>query len=69
MGSRALPAFMYGDPADVLERSQLNRLGCRACVAHRVVFGRVVCGDVRNQTQQAGVPRVGHWCKWFVLKT
>lgn len=64
-----LPAFMYGDPADVLERSQLNRLGCRACVSHRSVLGRVMCGDSRNQTQQAGVPRVGHRCKWFVLKT
>ena len=69
MGSRALPAFMYGDPADVLERSQLNRLGCRACVSHRVVFGRVVCGDVRNETQQKGVPHVGSKCRFFNLKS
>ncbi|WP_160816628.1 hypothetical protein [Nitrosomonas oligotropha] len=59
---------MYRDPADVLEHAEFNQLGCRACVSHRVVFDRVLCGDVRNETQQAGVPRIGHRCKWFVEK-
>lgn len=68
MRSNALPHFMYRDPADVVEHDELNQLGCRACVSHRVVFDRVLCGDERNKTQQAGVPRIGHRCKWFVEK-
>lgn len=68
MRSSAVPHFMYRDPADVVERMELDQLGCRACVSHRVVFNRVLCGDVRNETQQAGVPRIGHRCKWFVEK-
>lgn len=63
--SSALRSFMYGDPADVVERLEMDQLGCRACRAHKVVFDRVLCGDVRNETQQAGVPRIGHRCKWF----
>lgn len=69
MGSRALPAFMYGNPELVAERKQLRSLGCRACVSHRVVLGRVVCGDVRNETQQKGVPHVGSKCRFFNLKS
>lgn len=64
MGSRALPSFYYRDPAEVIERVQLNRLGCRACASHRIVLGRVMCGDDRNE-QGHGVPGVGHRCKWF----
>lgn len=64
--SNALRQFMYRDPAEVVERAELNALGCRACSSHRIVFDRVLCGDVRNETQQAGVPRIGHRCKWFV---
>lgn len=56
---------MYGDPADVVERLEMDQLGCRACVSHKVVFDRVVCGDARNE-QRVGVPRVGHRCKWYV---
>lgn len=63
--SSALRSFMYGDPADVVERLEMDQLGCRACNAHKVVFDRVLCGDVRNETQQAGVPRICHRCKWF----
>ena len=66
--SRALPVGFYRDPAEVIERLQMNRLGCRACASHRIVFDRVLCGDARNETQQAGVPRIGHRCKWFVEK-
>ena len=62
--SRALPRFYYHDPADVAERLELDRLGCRACLSHSVVFGRAVCGDDRND-RQVGVPRVGHRCRWF----
>ena len=68
MGSSALPRFMYRDPADVAERLELDDLGCRACVSHRLVFDRVICGDVRNEVRQAGVPRVGHRCRWFLDK-
>lgn len=66
--SKALPSHFYGDPAVVVERLQMDRLGCRACVSHRAVFDRVVCGDPRNEMKQAGVPRVGHRCRWFVEK-
>lgn len=66
--SRALPRYFYGDPADVVERLQMDRLGCRACVSHRVVFGRVICVDARNEMKQSGVPVIGHRCRWFVEK-
>ncbi len=59
-----LPHYFYGDPADVVESMQLDELGCRACQSHKVVFDRVVCGDVRSE-QQIGVPRVGHRCPLF----
>lgn len=64
MASNALPHYCYGDPADVVERLELNALGCRACVSHKVVFDRVVCGDVRNESQK-GVPKVGYRCPLF----
>jgi hypothetical protein len=63
--SRTLPSFYYRDPAEVIERVQMDRLGCRACVSHSVVLGRVMCGDERNE-HQVGVPSVGHRCKWFI---
>lgn len=65
VGSNALPRFMYGNPADVAERLELDELGCRACASHRLVFDRVLCGDVRNEMSQSGVPRIGHRCRWF----
>lgn len=64
MEGKVLPRFMYGDPADVVERMELNDMGCRACLSHKVVFDRVVCGDSRNELQR-GVPRVGYRCRWF----
>ncbi|SEN43740.1 hypothetical protein [Nitrosomonas marina] len=63
-GSRALPHFYYGDPADVVERRQLDSLGCRLCVSHKVVLDRVVCTDGRNE-RQVGVPGIGYRCKLF----
>jgi len=62
--SNAHPHYYYGDPADVVERAEMDALGCRACRSHKVVFDRVMCGDVRNE-QQTGVPRVGHRCPLF----
>lgn len=64
MRSNAVPHYFYCDPADVVERLEMDDLGCRACLSHRVVFDRVVCSDGRND-RQVGVPRVGHRCKWF----
>ncbi len=62
-----LPSYAYGDPADVVEREQLRRLGCRACKHHAVHFERVVCtnGKVTNHKR---VPRIGTKCKQFELK-
>lgn len=65
--SSALPARFYRDPAKVVELAQLDSMGCRACLSHRVVFDRVVCLDGRNDKQK-GVPRVGHRCRFFKLK-
>lgn len=63
--SYALPAYYYSrDPADVVERNQLNELGCRACVRAVTVFGRIQCSDRRNEKQK-GVPGIGHRCKLF----
>ncbi len=62
--SNARPHYYYGDPAIVVERLELDALGCRACKSHKIVFSRVVCGDVRNE-RQTGVPCVGHHCPLF----
>lgn len=62
--SRALPVGFYRDPAELLERLQLNMLGCKACSSSELVLGKMLCKDVRNE-QQRGVPAVGHRCKWF----
>lgn len=61
--STALPAWMYGDPADVVERLELDDLGCKACSMSEMAF-KVVCTHSRNK-QQKGVPQIGHRCKWF----
>ena len=65
--SRALPAHCYRDPAEVVERQQLNELGCRACSSHAVLYDRVLCCDPRKLDNK-GVPHIGHKCKWFVLR-
>lgn len=62
--SYALPAKYYRDPAETLEVRQLDRLGCKLCTKHDRVLGRSICTEERNSTQ-AGVPHVGHRCKWF----
>lgn len=61
----ALPHYFYGDPADVVERMELNQLGCRLCSKHDVVYERVVCTDERN-TSQRGVGWIGDRCKFFM---
>lgn len=65
--SHALPIHAYGDPADVVERNQMNDLGCRACKKHEMYFGKVVCTEPRK-TSHKDVPRCGHKCKFFELK-
>lgn len=62
--SHALPARYYRDPAETVELNQLNALGCKLCISHAVVLGKSLCTDERNK-DQAGVPRVGHRCRWF----
>jgi hypothetical protein len=65
--SYALPAQCYGDPSDVVERRQLNDLGCLACGKHSHLFGKVVCTEP-SKTSYKDVPRVGSKCKYFELK-
>jgi len=65
--SRALPARMYGNPADIVEYDQMDAMGCRVCKQHDVVLLKLVCTDSRN-TVQKGVPAIGHRCKWFIEK-
>lgn len=60
----ALPAAYYRDPAETIELLEMDRLGCRACVSFGLVLGRPHCADERN-AKQAGVPRIGHRCKYF----
>lgn len=62
--SRALPSFMYGDPANVVERMELDDLGCKLCTKGFSTFSRMVCREVRNEKQK-GVPTIGHRCRWF----
>lgn len=63
----ALPAFMYRDPAEVVEGLELDRLGCGICSSGESTFTWLVCGDARNEKQK-GVPFIGHRCKWFTEK-
>ena len=65
--SRALPRGRYGNPADIVERDELNRAGCSVCCEAVVVFDRVRCGSDKN-VQQRGVPGIGHRCRFFKLK-
>ncbi|PTR17484.1 hypothetical protein C8R31_101648 [Nitrosospira sp. Nsp2] len=62
--SHALPASYYRDPAETLERLQLDRLGCKLCTKHERILGRSICTEQRND-KQAGVPHIGHRCKWY----
>ena len=62
--SKALPAFCYRDPAEVVERNELLSLGCRACSSLVVVLNRPMCQDSRNESQK-GVPGIGIRCRYF----
>lgn len=62
--SRALPLYFYRDPAEVIERLDLDRKGCSVCASFKLVLGRGLCTDARNDKQR-GVPRIGHKCRWF----
>lgn len=62
-----LPAYAFGDPADVVEQKQLREMGCRACSHHVVHFGRVMCTSPKVVSQKR-VPNIGSRCKWFNLK-
>lgn len=57
----------YGDPAEVAERNELNRMGCSLCVAAEEILTRTLCKDPRNDKQK-GVPHIGHRCRWFKEK-
>ena len=62
--SGALPAMLYGDPSDVVERMQRHEFGCRLCVHHKMVLGGVICSHHSNELQR-GVPGIGYRCKFF----
>lgn len=64
MKSTALPIRFYGNPADVVERNQLDQLGCRVCESAAIVMSKVFCAEPKNENQK-GVPRIGHRCKYF----
>jgi hypothetical protein len=40
----ALPAYLYGDPARIIEAQQLREKGCSVCVHSVQGFGLSVCG-------------------------
>ncbi len=62
--SRALPKFMYGNPADVAEAAEISELECRLCRAAAVTMQRAFCGHERNP-QQKGFPVIGSRCRYF----
>jgi hypothetical protein len=62
--SKALPARFYRNPADIVERNQMDELGCKACRHATVIWGATRCDDVRNEIQK-GVPHIGHRCKYY----
>lgn len=63
--SGALPSWMYRDPAEIVERNEMNELGCKACKKSIVFFGLTRCEDPRNENQK-GVPGIGHRCRIYV---
>lgn len=65
--SHALPAWRYGNPADIVEYDQMDAMGCRLCKSFVEAFVGSVCTDDKNSVQK-GVPNIGHHCKWFVEK-
>jgi hypothetical protein len=65
--SKALPRHCYGDPALVVERNELNMLGCRACEKHTMMLGKVMCSEPRVINHKR-VPHIGSRCKYFELK-
>lgn len=65
--SHALPAYFYSDPSCVVERQQLEDLGCKACASHHCYCGKVVCTDVRVSDHKK-VPTIGTKCRYFDLK-
>ncbi len=64
MSASDLPAWMWGDPAQVAERKELAELGCSLCASNVVTMMRAGCGDHRNDRQK-GWPDIGSRCKWF----
>jgi hypothetical protein len=62
--SKALPAWQYGDPAKVVERNELNELGCKTCSHSTLIWGWTRCDDPRNEIQK-GVPHIGIHCKYY----
>jgi hypothetical protein len=65
--SHALPMHLYRDPAEVIERKQLNEMGCTACNKHTHMLGKVFCTEPRKPDNK-NVPRIGSKCKYFELK-
>jgi hypothetical protein len=63
--SNALPAYRYGDPADVVEYDQMDEMGCWACSKKEIVLGKLICKEEKNANQK-GVPNIGHKCRWFI---
>lgn len=62
-----LPAYAYGDPADIVEQQELRELGCRACEFHVIHFGKVACCNAKVVNHKK-VPSIGSNCKHFELK-
>lgn len=66
--SRALPSYMYRDPAKVAEENELRELGCRVCTKRGFTLSRAVCVEARNPRQK-GFPEIGRRCRWFDERT
>lgn len=62
-----LTSYDYKDPAAIAERRDLIKKGCRACAHHKLLLGRVVCGNSKVSNQRK-VPKIGIHCKHFKLE-
>ena len=60
----ALPAYMYRNPAEIVERAEIHALGCALCQSSAITLMRAFCDQPEN-VRQAGFPTIGQRCKWF----
>ena len=59
-GSRALPRYAYGNPADIVEFQELRRKGCAVCARAVFVLGQPLCSSSLKFPACKRDPRKGY---------